>query len=53
MTSNPLVAAGIDAPNDAWAGVWIAEDIELIAQGVRNGRGQPPVKIPLAGNPSL
>ena len=37
MTGNPLVAAGIDAPNDAWAGVWIAEDIELIAQGVRDG----------------
>jgi len=37
MTINPLVAASADGPNDAWAGVWIVEDIELIAQGVRNG----------------
>ena len=36
-TVNPLVAASVDKPADAWAGVWIAEDIELIAQGVRNG----------------
>jgi uncharacterized protein YukE len=35
VTVNPLVAGGIDQPNSAWAGVWIAEDIELIAQGVR------------------
>lgn len=37
MTVNPLIAGRIDQPVDAWAGVWIAEDIELIAQGVRNG----------------
>jgi hypothetical protein len=34
---NPLVAARVDRPADAWAGVWIAEDIELINQGVRGG----------------
>ncbi|MGW5558195.1 WXG100 family type VII secretion target [Micromonospora sp. NPDC003944] len=38
MTSNPLVAAAADTPPSAWAGVWICEDIELIAQGVRTGR---------------
>ncbi|MET8359197.1 DUF6883 domain-containing protein [Micromonospora sp. NPDC005171] len=37
MTSNPLVAAAADSPPSAWAGVWICEDIELIAQGVRTG----------------
>ncbi|MBQ1020111.1 WXG100 family type VII secretion target [Micromonospora sp. D93] len=37
MTSNPLVAAAADTPPGAWAGVWICEDIELIAQGVRTG----------------
>ena len=37
MTVNPLVAARADKPKAAWAGIWIAEDIELIAQGVRNG----------------
>jgi uncharacterized protein YukE len=37
MTVNPLVAARLDAAPDAWAGVWIAEDIELINQGVHNG----------------
>jgi hypothetical protein len=37
VSVNPLVAASVDGPKDAWAGVWIAEDIELIAQGVRNG----------------
>ena len=26
-TVNPLVAASVDKPADAWAGVWIAEDI--------------------------
>jgi hypothetical protein len=36
-TVNPLVAAAADGPPDAWSGVWIAEDIELIAQGVRDG----------------
>ncbi|MEV4389768.1 WXG100 family type VII secretion target, partial [Micromonospora sp. NPDC049580] len=37
MTSNPLVAAAADTPPSAWAGVWICEDIDLIAQGVRSG----------------
>jgi hypothetical protein len=37
VTVNPLVAASIDQPADPWAGIWIAEDIELIAQGVRHG----------------
>ncbi|MET7709904.1 WXG100 family type VII secretion target [Micromonospora sp. NPDC005413] len=37
MTSNPLVATAADTPPSAWAGVWICEDIELIAQGVRTG----------------
>ena len=37
MTVNPLVAASIDQPADPWAGIWIAEDVELIAQGVRDG----------------
>jgi uncharacterized protein YukE len=33
---NPLVATA-DTGVDPWAGVWIAEDIELIASGVKNG----------------
>ncbi|MFC8848980.1 MULTISPECIES: WXG100 family type VII secretion target [unclassified Micromonospora] len=37
MTGNPLVAAPSGAAPSAWAGIWICEDIELIAQGVRNG----------------
>jgi hypothetical protein len=37
VTVNPLVAGRLDGPPDAWSGVWIAEDIELIAQGVRSG----------------
>lgn len=37
MTSNPLVAAAADTPPSAWAGVWICEDIELIARGIRTG----------------
>jgi hypothetical protein len=32
-----LVAARVSQPDERWAGVWIAEDIELIAQGVRTG----------------
>jgi uncharacterized protein YukE len=36
MTINPLVAGRLDQPTNAWAGVWIAEDIEAIAQGVEN-----------------
>jgi uncharacterized protein YukE len=34
---NPLVASRAADPADPWAGVWIAEDIQLIAQGVRSG----------------
>jgi uncharacterized protein YukE len=37
MTVNPLVATSAGGPKDGWAGGWIAEDIDLIAQGVRNG----------------
>jgi uncharacterized protein YukE len=36
VTVDPLVAGRIDQPKSAWAGVWAAEDIELIAQGVQN-----------------
>jgi hypothetical protein len=36
-TLNPLVAGRVDQPSDRWAGIWLAEDIELIAQGVRSG----------------
>jgi uncharacterized protein YukE len=37
MTVNPLVAGASGAPKDAWAGVWIVEDIQLIEQGIKNG----------------
>jgi uncharacterized protein YukE len=36
VTINPLVVPRIDQPTDIWAGIWIAEDIELIVQGVKN-----------------
>jgi uncharacterized protein YukE len=36
VTINPLVAARVEGPKDAWAGVWLAEDIELIKQGIEN-----------------
>jgi hypothetical protein len=36
VTVNPLVAGPVEQPKSAWAGVWIAEDIEAIAQGVEN-----------------
>src|SRR3954471_19145020 len=36
MTANPLVSRPIEQPRSAWAGVWLAEDIELIAHGVQN-----------------
>jgi uncharacterized protein YukE len=36
VTINPLVADRADEPASAWSGVWIAEDIELIGQGVRS-----------------
>ncbi|MEU1757183.1 WXG100 family type VII secretion target [Micromonospora matsumotoense] len=37
MTGNPLVATPSDAGPSAWAGIWICEDIELVAQGVSTG----------------
>jgi hypothetical protein len=37
VTDNPLIAAPVDEAESPWAGIWIAEDIELIAQGVQNG----------------
>jgi Domain of unknown function (DUF6883) len=37
VTVNPLVVPRINQPTDIWAGVWIAEDIELIVQGVQTG----------------
>jgi uncharacterized protein YukE len=36
MTANPLVSGPIEQPVSAWAGVWLAEDIELIARGVQD-----------------
>lgn len=36
MTTNPLVSGPVSQPKSAWAGVWLVEDIELIAQGVQN-----------------
>lgn len=35
--SNPLVVPALEAPKDSLAGVWIAEDIEQICNGVKNG----------------
>jgi uncharacterized protein YukE len=35
--ANPLVQPEADIPKDAWSGVWIAEDIELICRGVKDG----------------
>lgn len=37
MSINPLVAGRLEGPKDAWAGVWLAEDIELINQAVKSG----------------
>lgn len=37
MSVNPLIAGPVDTPVSPWAGIWIAEDIELIAHGVRTG----------------
>jgi hypothetical protein len=37
MSYNPLVAGRVDEPVSAWSGVWVAEDIELVGQGVRDG----------------
>jgi hypothetical protein len=39
--TNPLVASAADTGPSPWAGVWIAEDIEQIAAGVR---GRAPVQ---------
>src|SRR4051794_33447477 len=36
MTANPLVSGPVEQPKSAWAGVWLAEDIELIARGVQD-----------------
>ncbi|XVU22909.1 WXG100 family type VII secretion target [Actinoplanes sp. CA-054009] len=36
MSANPLVSGPIEQPKSDWAGVWLAEDIELIARGVRD-----------------
>ena len=35
--TNPLVATAAPGSPSPWAGVWIAEDIELIVAGVRSG----------------
>lgn len=37
MTTNPLVADPADGPANPWAGVWIAVDIQLIGEGIKNG----------------
>jgi hypothetical protein len=37
MSTNPLVASRVDEPVSAWSGVWIAEDIEQIGQGIHSG----------------
>ena len=37
MSDNPLVAEPVDEEPTPWAGIWIAEDIELIVQGVQSG----------------
>ena len=37
MTDNPSIAARLDRTADTWAGVWIVEDIQMIAQGVKDG----------------
>ena len=36
MSVDPLVATAEEGGKSAWAGVWIAEDIELIAAGIRS-----------------
>ncbi|MFI5890913.1 WXG100 family type VII secretion target [Actinoplanes sp. NPDC051513] len=37
VAANPLVAPAVADSPRPWAGVWIAEDIEQIATGVKNG----------------
>ncbi len=34
VTLNPLVASRVEGPPDAYAGVWAAEDLELLRQGI-------------------
>ncbi len=34
VTLNPLVASRLEGPPDAYAGVWAAEDLELLTQGI-------------------
>lgn len=36
-SANPLVTTATDAPVDPWSGVWIAQDIETLCDGVKNG----------------
>jgi hypothetical protein len=36
-TANPLVATEVSTPVDPLAGVWIAEDIEQLCRGVKDG----------------
>lgn len=35
MTIDPLVATKLKGAKDPWSGIWIAEDIELISQGIK------------------
>jgi hypothetical protein len=37
VTVNQLVVGSLNRPSDRWAGVWIAEDIKLLGQGVSSG----------------
>jgi len=36
-SANPLVATATGTPVDPWSGVWIAQDIETLCDGVKNG----------------
>jgi hypothetical protein len=36
MTVNPIVVPRLDQPTNMWSGIWIAEDIQLILQGVES-----------------
>jgi hypothetical protein len=37
VTINPIVAPVGSHPGDPWAGIWLAEDVEAIHQGVASG----------------
>jgi hypothetical protein len=37
VTINPIVAPIGSRPGDPWAGIWLAEDVEAIRQGVTSG----------------